>query len=118
MIYSIINTLSGTIVQMKDLFKKFPVRRNIINNKKRINQEIKAVEILLKTYAICKPGVKFIFRVNSNVNFARPSCKDIKEAIKLVLGIQNFSRLNHIQKKNLELQVKFYFKIFSSIFEF
>lgn len=82
-----------------------PVRRNILSNKKRINQEIKAVELLLKTYAICKPLVKFIYRVNSNVIFAKPSCKSVKEAVKLVLGIQAFSKLKHIEKKDYYLQV-------------
>ena len=82
-----------------------PVRRNILNNKKRINQEIKAVEILLKTFAICKPSVRILLRVNRNVVFTKPSCKNTSEALKAVLGMQTFSKLTCI-KKNIS-QVHF-----------
>lgn len=75
-----------------------PVRRNILSNKKRINQEIKAVELLLKTFAICKPSTRFMYRVNSNICFTKPSCKNIQEALKIVLSGKCFSKLTYIKK--------------------
>jgi DNA mismatch repair ATPase MutL len=81
-----------------------PVRRNILNNIKKVNQEIKAVEILLKSYAICKPSIKFMFRVNSNMIFTKSSDKDIFETLKCILGTQVFSKLTYIEK--ISSQVK------------
>ncbi|XP_023245678.1 PMS1 protein homolog 1-like [Copidosoma floridanum] len=90
--------LNGTTVQMKNLFKNMPVRRNILNNKKRITQEIKAVELLLKNYAMCMPSIRFVYRVNSNVVFMKSSHKSLIESVKSVLGMQLYTRLYHIEK--------------------
>ncbi|KAJ8686741.1 hypothetical protein QAD02_022535 [Eretmocerus hayati] len=100
--------LTGTTVQMKNLFKHMPVRRNILNNKKRISQEIKAVELLLKNYAICKPSVRIMYRVNSNIVFTKPSCKTIKEAIKSVLGLQIFSKLFQMENTSTETKMQLF----------
>lgn len=69
-----------------------------MNNKKKINQEIKAIEILLKTYCICQPSIRFTFRVNSDIIFTKSSCKNVSEAFKAVIGVQKFSKLTHLQK--------------------
>lgn len=87
-----------------------PVRRSILSNKKRINQEVKAVEILLKTYAISEPKVKFMYRVNSTVNFSKPSCRDVWDAVKLVLGVQTYSKMKHISQSEPDLEVKYALK--------
>lgn len=98
---------------MRNLFRDMPVRRNILNNKKRINQEIKALELLLKTYAICHPTIRFKFTVNSNIIFAKSTCKHISEALRSVLGMQLFSKLTYIKKSfsNVSYIVNFLYYI-------
>ncbi|KAL7288130.1 hypothetical protein TKK_0017793 [Trichogramma kaykai] len=88
---------TGTTVRMKNIFKNMPVRRNLLT-KKRLNQEIKAIETLLKAYAICKPSVRFVFRVNSTVIFTKAICKSDIDSIKCVMGIQVFSKMTHVKK--------------------
>ncbi|OXU25513.1 hypothetical protein TSAR_009331 [Trichomalopsis sarcophagae] len=90
--------LTGTTVQMRNLFKNMPVRRNILTNKKRMNQELKAIELLLKMFSICKPSVRFMLRVNGKTVFTKISCKTVTEAVRSVYGSQIFPKLTHITK--------------------
>ena len=74
------------------------VRRNILN-KKRLNQEFKAIKLLLKNLAICKPSVRFLFRLNGKTMFIKPSCSSEIEAVKNVFGGSIFSRLIHVERE-------------------
>ncbi|XP_058804620.1 DNA mismatch repair protein MutL-like isoform X2 [Phymastichus coffea] len=87
----------GTTVHMRNLFKNFPVRRNLLT-KKRIDQEMKAVEILLKSYAICQPSIRLTFRINSSTIFTKLNCKNVVEAFKGIVGVQTFYKMAYMKK--------------------
>ncbi|XP_011867029.1 PREDICTED: PMS1 protein homolog 1-like isoform X2 [Vollenhovia emeryi] len=94
---------TGTTVQVRNLFKQVPVRRQIITNTRKANQTVKLLEILMQCFGICKPNVRIQFRVNNNVMFTKPSLNNIKEAVNHVLGRKIMSNMEWIEFKNEEL---------------
>ncbi|XP_011691543.1 PREDICTED: PMS1 protein homolog 1-like isoform X2 [Wasmannia auropunctata] len=97
---------TGTTVQVRNLFKQVPVRRQIITNVKKTNQTIKLVETLIQCFGICKPSIRIQFRVNNNVMFTKPSLNNIKEAVNHVLGRSIMSNMEWIEFKNAELTLQ------------
>jgi DNA mismatch repair ATPase MutL len=50
----------GTSVTVRDLFVKFPVRRNYIKEKSRMAAELKEIEFYLKSIGLANPKVKLV----------------------------------------------------------
>jgi DNA mismatch repair ATPase MutL len=48
----------GTNVTVRDLFVKYPVRRNYIKEKSRMAAELKEIEFYLKSIGLANPEVK------------------------------------------------------------
>ncbi|EFN86167.1 PMS1 protein-like protein 1 [Harpegnathos saltator] len=92
---------TGTTVQAKNLFKQLPVRRQMIINTRRANQNIKLLETLIQSFSICKPNIRIQFRIDNNVIFAKPSLNNIKEAACHVLGRKITSNMEWIEPKNI-----------------
>ncbi|KAL0117779.1 hypothetical protein PUN28_008877 [Cardiocondyla obscurior] len=97
---------TGTTIQVKDLFKQIPVRRQIITNARKANQTIKLLEILMQCFGICKPNVRIQFRVNNNVTFTKPSLNNIKEAVNHILGRKIVSNMEWIESKSAEFTLQ------------
>ncbi|XP_012531280.1 PMS1 protein homolog 1 isoform X1 [Monomorium pharaonis] len=97
---------TGTTVQVRNLFKQVPVRRQIITNVKKTNQSIKLLENLMQCFGICKPNVRIQFRVNNNVTFTKPSLNNIREAISYILGRKIMSNMEWIESKNAEITLQ------------
>ncbi|XP_071873271.1 PMS1 protein homolog 1 isoform X2 [Bombus fervidus] len=57
----------GTTVQVKQLFKQMPVRRQIITNLKKANQDIRTLESLIKSYGICKFNVRINYKIKIKI---------------------------------------------------
>ncbi|XP_070167283.1 PMS1 protein homolog 1 isoform X2 [Polyergus mexicanus] len=93
---------TGTTVQVKNLFKEMPVRRQIITNTKKANQVIKLLETLIHCFGICKSHVRIQFRVNNNLVFTKPSLNNIKEAANLILGRKIMSNMEWVEPKDTE----------------
>ncbi|XP_050465419.1 PMS1 protein homolog 1-like [Cataglyphis hispanica] len=93
---------TGTTVQVKNLFKQMPVRRQIITNTKKANQVIKLLETLIHCFGICKPNIRIQFRVNNNLVFTKPSLNNIKEAANLILGRKIMSNMEWVEPKDTE----------------
>lgn len=68
------------------MFKQLPVRRKLITDKKKSNQDIKLIETLLKSFGICNYTVRISYKVNNNVVFMKPNLGSIKEAAEYILG--------------------------------
>ncbi|XP_060816422.1 PMS1 protein homolog 1-like isoform X2 [Bombus pascuorum] len=58
---------TGTTVQVKQLFKQMPVRRQIITNLKKANQDIRTLESLIKSYGICKFNARINYRIKIKI---------------------------------------------------
>ncbi|XP_011167372.2 PMS1 protein homolog 1 [Solenopsis invicta] len=97
---------TGTTVQVRNLFKQVPVRRQIITNTKKTNQTIKLLETLIQCFGICKPNIRIQFRVNNNVIFTKPSLNNIREAVNHVLGRKIMSNMEWVESKNAELTLQ------------
>lgn len=63
-----------------------PVRRQIITNSKKVNQDIRALESLIKSYGMCKYFVRINCKVNDNIIFAKPNTSSLEEAVTYILG--------------------------------
>lgn len=81
------------------------MKRQIIVNMKRANQDIKLLETLIQSFAICKPNVRIQFRVNNNLVFTKPSLNDIKEAVNYVLGRKIISYMEWVEPKDIEVNI-------------
>ena len=97
---------TGTTVQVKQLFKHLPVRRQIITNSKRANQDIKTLESLVKSYGMCKFDVRISYKVDSIIKFAKPSTATLEEAVTYVLGRKVTSNMSWINIENTETNGK------------
>ncbi|KAG7198775.1 hypothetical protein KM043_001759 [Ampulex compressa] len=100
---------TGTTIQARQLFKRTPVRRQIITNTKRANQDAKLLEILIKAFAICKYSVRFNYKLNNSVIFTKPGMNNMMEAVAYVLGRKVMSNMEWIQEENTE--INFYLMI-------
>ncbi|XP_050581446.1 PMS1 protein homolog 1-like isoform X2 [Bombus affinis] len=58
---------TGTTVQVKQLFKQMPVRRQIITNLKKANQDIRTLETLIKSYGICKFNARINYKIKMKI---------------------------------------------------
>jgi DNA mismatch repair ATPase MutL len=99
--------LLGTTVQIKNLFKRIPVRRQFITNIRRANQTIKLLETVIQGFGICKPNVRIQFRVNNNIIFTKPSLNNIKEAANHILGRKIICHMEWIEHNNAEVTICF-----------
>lgn len=93
----------GTTVQVKNLFKQIPVKRQMIINTRKVNQTIKLLEILIQSFSICKPNVRIQFRVNNNIIFTKPSLNNIRDAVTHVLSRKTTSKMEWIEPKDIEV---------------
>ncbi|XP_034941438.1 PMS1 protein homolog 1-like [Chelonus insularis] len=87
----------GTTVRVENLFKNYPVRRQSISNSKKINQEMKDIEELLKDYGICRPEVRFSYVVDNLSIFSKFPKSTYKECLNEIYGakvIFNYEFLN------------------------
>lgn len=96
----------GTTVQIKQMFKHLPVRRKLITDKKKANQDIKLIETLLKSFGICNFMVRISYKVNNNVVFIKPNLDSIKEAVEHVLGSKVMCNMKWITHEETEVYLK------------
>ncbi|XP_046838468.1 PMS1 protein homolog 1-like isoform X1 [Vespa crabro] len=96
----------GTTVQIKQMFKQLPVRRKLITNKKKANQDIKLIECLLKSFGICNYTVRISYKVNNNVIFIKPNLDSIKEAAEHVLGSKVICNMKWITYEETEATIQ------------
>lgn len=97
--------LLGTTVQVKNLFKQIPVRRQLITNTRRANQAVKLLETLVQAFGICKPNLRIQLRVNNNVIFTKPSLNNIKEAASHIFGRKIMCHMEWVEPNNTEVSV-------------
>ncbi|XP_076243800.1 uncharacterized protein LOC143185006 [Calliopsis andreniformis] len=96
----------GTTVQVRQLFKDIPVRRQLITNSKKANQDIKILETFIKSYGICKFDVRISYKVDSNIIFAKPRMATLEEAVTYILSKKVTSNMTWIDMKNAEIHMK------------
>ncbi|XP_043593823.1 PMS1 protein homolog 1-like isoform X1 [Bombus pyrosoma] len=97
---------TGTTVQVKQLFKQMPVRRQIITNLKKANQDIRTLESLIKSYGICKFNARINYKVNNNIIFAKPSISNLEEAVTYTLGKKITCCMNWIDITDTDIKIK------------
>ncbi|XP_012241269.1 PMS1 protein homolog 1 isoform X1 [Bombus impatiens] len=97
---------TGTTVQVKQLFKQMPVRRQIITNLKKATQDIRTLESLIKSYGICKFNVRINYKVNNNIIFAKPSISNLEEAVTYTLGKKITCCMNWIDITDTDIKIK------------
>lgn len=96
----------GTTVQVKGLFKNFPVRRQTLLNSRRANQDLKYLEDLLKSFAIIHSNLRITYRLNKRIVFIKPSANNLSESIRNVLGKDVTSNFEFIEGIFPEAKVK------------
>ncbi|XP_014601748.1 PREDICTED: PMS1 protein homolog 1 isoform X1 [Polistes canadensis] len=96
----------GTTVQVKQMFRQLPVRRKLITDKRKANQNIKLIETMLKSFGICNFTVRISYRVNNNIIFMKPNLDNIKEAAQYVLGRRIMSKMKWITHEDTEATIQ------------
>lgn len=92
-------------MQARSMFKDIPVRRQIMNNSKRANQDVKSLETLLRSYAICHPRVRINYRVNGANIMTKPSTETMKECLAYLYGKKFISQVDFVDKSTTEADV-------------
>ncbi|XP_076634955.1 uncharacterized protein LOC143348537 [Colletes latitarsis] len=97
---------TGTTVQVRQLFKQVPVRRQIITNSKKANRDIKILESLIKSYGICKFSIRMSYKVDNNIIFVKPSTTTLEDAVTYILGKKVTSNMSWINVESTEFNMK------------
>lgn len=97
---------SGTTVSACHLFKNLPVRRQFYSNKKKLREETKRVEDLVKQFAVIHPDVRFVLRADKSVVWQKSAVCSHYQALLHVWGSSVMAQLLHIQEKNQDLLVR------------
>lgn len=95
---------TGTTVQVKEIFKQMPVRRQIIT--KKANQDIKNLECLIKCYAICKFFVRISYKIDNKIIFIKPSTNSFEESIAYILGKKITCNMDWIDITDTDIKMK------------
>lgn len=90
---------------MKDLFKRFPVRRSYYSAHKKCRAELRSVEDCLVAFAVIKPKLRLTFRHNKDVVWTKVAAKDVEQALMTVIGSSIVGSMQHIERVLLEPQV-------------
>lgn len=70
----------GTIIQIVDLFKKFPVRKHLYNSKKHCTIDLRRIENIVKSLAVIQQNVRVSLVHNKSVLWQITSCNNLKMA--------------------------------------
>lgn len=95
--------LLGTTIQVRQLFKQIPVRRQLITNSKKASQDLKVLESLIKSYAMCKYMVRISYKVGGNIIFAKPGMPTLQEATSCILGKKVTSKMAWVDIEDAEV---------------
>lgn len=80
-----------------------PVRRQIITDSKKVNQDIRTLESLIKSYGICKYFVRISYKVNDNIIFAKPNTSSLEEAVTYILGKKITCNMNWMDVTDMDV---------------
>ncbi|XP_031835416.2 PMS1 protein homolog 1 [Nomia melanderi] len=97
---------TGTTIQVRQLFKQVPVRRQLITNSKKVSQDLKVLESLIKSYAMCKYTVRINYKVDGNIIFVKPGMQTLEEAASCVLGKKVTSKMAWVDTEDAEIRMK------------
>ncbi|CAL7941657.1 unnamed protein product [Xylocopa violacea] len=97
---------TGTTIQVRHLFKQMPVRRQIITNSKKVNQDIKILESLVKSYGMCKYSVRISYEVDKTIRFAKPGLVTFEEAVTYTIGKKITCNMSWINIAETDFKMK------------
>ncbi|XP_076757962.1 uncharacterized protein LOC143427592 [Xylocopa sonorina] len=97
---------TGTTVQVRDLFKQMPVRRQIITNSRKASQDIKVLESLVKSYGMCKHSVRISYEVDRTIRFAKPASVTFEEAVTYTIGKKITCDMSWINVVDMDVKIK------------
>ena len=87
---------------MKDLFKRFPVRRSYYSTPKKCRAELRSVEDCLVAFAIIKPKLRLTFRHNKDAVWTKVAAKNVEQALMAVIGSSIVASMQHVTRIFLE----------------
>ncbi|XP_026666479.1 PMS1 protein homolog 1-like isoform X2 [Ceratina calcarata] len=97
---------TGTTVQVRELFKLIPVRRQIIKNPKKSSQDVKALKSMIISYAMCKYSVRIFFKVDKNIVFSKVRANTLEEAVQNTLGTRVTGNMSWIDVTDTDIKIK------------
>ena len=80
-----------------------PVRRQLLLNTRRANQDLKYLETILKSFGIIQPPLRITYRRNKQIIFIKSSANDLIDSITNVIGKDLVSNLEWIEENCLEV---------------
>ncbi|XP_039285270.1 PMS1 protein homolog 1 [Nilaparvata lugens] len=91
-----VHGLKGTTVSVTDLFKNLPVRRQVMSCSKRMNDELKKVENIVKSLSVINPGVRVSLAHNKCLIWQKTAVKDLRLSVMQVFSYNLSKHLHHI----------------------
>lgn len=76
----------------------------MISDQKKSKQDIKYIDNLLKSFSVSNPSVRISFRVNGSLVFLKPSCVNVREALRHFLGSKVCANLEWIDYEDSEVR--------------
>ena len=100
----------GTTVAVMNLFKNLPVRKQFFGSAKKVREQLKAIEMLLMTFAISYPQAQFKLINDRCIIWQKIKCLDEKKAFLQVLSLTESQILaSSISCASTNTRIKIYF---------
>nr|ATL75353.1 DNA mismatch repair protein PMS1 [Diachasma muliebre] len=100
------NRAIGTTVQARSLFKNFPVRRQMISNKRHANEDVRSIENLLQDFGICRPALRINYRVDDTTVFSKIPAESEEQSLANVFGRKFAAQYETLSFKDSDLDVR------------
>lgn len=86
----------GTTVIVTELFKNVPVRKHIMSYGRRVGDELKKVESIVKSLAVIHPCVRVCFAHNKFLIWQKTSVAHLKLSVMQILNHSVTKKLHHL----------------------
>ncbi|RZF47349.1 hypothetical protein LSTR_LSTR012853 [Laodelphax striatellus] len=104
--FEAVHGLKGTTVTVTDLFKNLPVRRQVMSCTKRMNEELKKVENVVKSLSVINPGVRVSLAHNKCLIWQKTAVKDLRLSVMQVFSYNLSKYLHHIVHHNNKVELE------------
>ncbi|KAK3922476.1 PMS1 protein-like protein 1 [Frankliniella fusca] len=96
----------GTTVVVLNLFKNLPVRRQYLGTSRKAQEELKQVEMVVKSLAVIKPSIRVSLFHNKHMIWQKTPCSSLQNSFSQLVGYSCFQHLEHLCWQSGEVAVE------------
>lgn len=98
--------VQGTTVVVAQLFKNLPVRRQFMGTSRKAQEELKQVEMVVKSLAVIKPNIRVALFHNKCMIWQKTPCATLQNSFSQLVGYSSFQHLEHLTLKTCEASIE------------